>query len=241
MKSRFNVLSSIMGYSLREMCIFLLLVLVMCGGCATGAKVTDDTFRYSYPKMEAKINPEFTYLGDVKYTDRPELTSGVNIRHDTNAYIFISAKDSKVKKILSIAIENISVDERSYRDSVFEGGTVEYTTRFERTKDMLDYGEQKLGRKSFKYYEKLIYLPLSNPQMTFLSNKGYILPTCVFLKEFVRVFGRSSLMRFTYCEDLTDSGYGCNVWRNLTYLKTDQKSYLSNCSKNCMNSFEVLK
>jgi hypothetical protein len=213
----------------------------MCGGCATGGKVIDNTFHYSYPKIEAKISPEFAYLGEVKYTDRRDLTGGANIRQDTHAYIFISAKDTKVKKILSITAESISVDEVSFRSSVFELGTVEYGGRLERTKDMLDYGEQELGEKSFKYYEKIGYLPLSNPQMKFLSGKTYALPPCVFLKEFVRILGRNNLVRFTYFEDLTDSGFDCKAWGNLSDLKPDQKNYLSSCSMNCMNSFEVLK
>lgn len=241
MKSRAKAISVVKGGSLKETAIFFLL-LVIVSGCTTGAKVTNNTFYYSYPKMEAKINPEFTYLGDVKYSFRPQVAEGaVTVQQDTHAYIFISAEGSRIKKMLLIETERIAVDALSFRDSVFEGGDVEYTTRLSDTKNMLDHGSQKLGGKSFRYYERPIYLRLSDPEIAYSSNKGYSAPSCVFLKVFFRPLGRTSLMKIMYLEDLADSGYGCTDWRNIHDLTADQRSYVKQCRKNSMNSFNVLK
>ena len=242
MKSRFKALSVIMRFFMRKMYMSLLLALVTFHGCATTPTVINNTFSCPHPKMELKINPEFTYLGDFKYSHRPKLAGGrETIREDMHAYVFISAEDSTIKKALLIQIQSIKADERTIQESVFEGLTVEYTTRFVDTADTLDHGVEKLGGKSFRYYERLIDINFSNPQTAYLATKGYFLPTCVFLKDFIRVFGGSNLIRLSYFEDLTDSGYSCPGWRNINYLTPDQKGYLSNCNINCMNSFDVLR
>jgi len=239
MKSRAKAISVVKGGSLKETAIFFLLLGIV-GGCTTGAKVVNNTFYYSYPKMEAKINPEFTYLGDVKYSFRPQVAGGPEtVQQHTHSYIFISTEGARIKKMLVIETERIAVDALSFRDSVFEAGDVEYTTRLYDTKDMLDHGSQKLGRKSFKYYERPIYLSPSHPVIAYLSNKGYSAPSCVFLKVFFRLSGRTSLMKIMYLEDLADSGYGCAAWRNIHDLTADQKSYLADLRTNCMNTFDL--
>lgn len=242
MKSKFKVLRIITSFSAKEMYICLLLVLSILSGCAIGPKVTDNTFSYPFPKIEARISPEFKYLGDVKYSGRGESVSGtVTIPKDTHAYIFVSAEDSKIKKMLSLEVESIRVDDTMLRQSGAEAVTVEYSTRLYDTEGMLDHGTQKLGRKSFKYFERPTYLGPGHPVLRFCSGKGYTLPNCVFLKVFFRPLSRTSLMSFMYLEDLSGSGYGPSAWGNIRDLTADQKSYVDRCRTNCMNSFDVLR
>jgi hypothetical protein len=211
---------------------YYLLILAVLGGCASlkpERNVVDNTFYSSYPKFRIKINPDYEYIGQTKHrSEGKAINLTTDLRWDYDTYIFILADNSRVKKAITVIIEKIST---SYVSDFW--GNV---------KNKLDSGVCELGGKKYHHYSRAIVFSMKHKVTRFVSDKGFILPTCVLSKRVGRIEGAKGNMLFKiyYYEDVTNSDYPCHAWRDRDTLTEDQWSYLEQFDRRWKESFEVI-
>ena len=209
--------------------LFILVVLAGCASLKAERKVVDNTFYSSYPKFWVKINPDYEYIGETQHrSEGKAINLTTDLRWDYDIYVFILPDNNKVKKGVTVTIEKIST---SYVSDFW--GNV---------KNKLDSGVCELGGKKYQHYSKAFVPSMKRKVTRFVSDKGFILPTCVLSKRVGRIEGAKGNMLFKiyYYEDVTNSGYPCHAWRERDTLTEDQLSYLEQFDRRWKESFEVI-
>jgi hypothetical protein len=219
---------------MKRLMIPCFLIFVLLPGCASlqaKREVIDNTlYSSSNPKIQIKISSEFKYIGEIKDTGARQADSSTRmLTHRAKWYVFVDSDASRVNRMVSIRIERTEThyvsDLFSYVKSSYERGTCE------------------LGGRNFQYCSRLIYPGMDHPVTRFVSDQGYVIPTCVLSKSFKKVYGAKGniLVDIKYLEDPSNLPYDCRAWKPDYPLLEGQKAYLEQFNKNCESSFAVLQ
>jgi hypothetical protein len=213
---------------------FCLLVLLLLSGCASlqaERGVFENTFHSSYPDIQVKVSSEFEYIGEVdeaKTRQAQDSTYSGTVR--SNWYVFAQAdEEQRIKKAVSIRIQKAP----TYFVSDIYGRVTNY----------YDRGTCKLGGVSWQYCSRLIYAKMSAPLTKFVSEQGYIIPRCVLLKNFSKVYGSKNnyLVTVSYWEAPPTADYDCQYWEPNAQLAHSQREYIEQFKKSSETSFRILK
>jgi len=213
---------------------YYLFILTILGGCASlqaKREVVDNTlYSSSNPKIQIKVSPELKYIGETKDTGQRQADASTRmLTHRVKWYVFVDSDASRVNRMVSIRIERTETyyvsDLFSYVKSSYERGTCE------------------LGGRNFQYCSRLIYPGMDRPVTRFVSDQGYVIPRCVLLKSFKKVYGAKGniLVGINYIEDPPSNlPYDCKAWKPDYPLLEDQKEYLEQFIANSDKAFEVI-
>jgi len=192
--------------------------------------VFENTFYSSYPEVQIKIGSEFNYIGETKEAKTRQARDSTytgTIR--TNWYLFVQAEERRVKKSVSIEIQ--------------KAPTYFVSDIYGRVKNFYDRGTCELGGVNWQYCSSLVYLNYSRPVTRFLADKGYVIPNCLLMKSFSKVYGPKGdhLITISYLEVPPTSDYACHRWKPNSDLADSQREYIEQFKKNYETAFVVLK
>jgi hypothetical protein len=175
------------------------------------------------PQLTVKVSPPFRYVGEAEFTTKTELGN----QTEGKAYVFIDSNQQRVQRIFYI--ELIPELLRFPRNPL---GNVAAD---------LDFGTCTLADRQYQCSSSLISFTGNEPVATFLTARGYSLPTCLLAKSFVTTekTHRSYLIEICYLEAVSSPVFQCGLSRSTAPLSGAQKELLDQFEKNCVDAFDA--
>ena len=211
--------------------VLAMIFLSSCASLQAKREVVDNTFySSSNPKVQIKVNPELKYIGETKDVRQRQLVdSPYMVIHRSALYVFVDAEGAKAKKAVAIVIERT---EASYVSDLYGEVGIFY-----------EKGVSELGGLKFQYCSRLIYPSMKFHLTRFVTDHGYVIPRCIIVKSFSKVYGAQGDIAVTivYIEAPSGLLHECKDWEPIHPLLPDQKEYLEQFNANCDNAFEVLQ
>ena len=225
---------------MRILYFFMVVCLVLTFGCA-GMKpertVLQDNVFYSStsPKIKIKIHSDFKYIGKAekhKWSESVEKTATTHFEGES--YLFGHIEDDKIVKGVVIRIFTLGETHWYWLPDLFSW-----------VKDKLDSGDMKIQGKR---YQRIVFASrlFSKDEADFISDKGYIIPSCFLVKglgRIVSVDGRTKMYIF-YIEDtshLSDNKYSYRRdWISKYMLTNEQEEFLKEFIDRSEKNIQIL-
>ena len=210
--------------------IICLTCLVLVAATKSERYVKDNQFNSSSPKLHVKVDPKFKYLGSLDYTIEQQSPDNLRlVSYETKSYVFADVLNNQLKKAMYIQIRR---EQTKYVGNLLGDA-----------KANLKSGMCSLGDKEYTCFTRLVFLSADEPIAKFISEQGFVLPTCVLVRTYARADHEANtyLVVITYLENVSPSGLSCETWQGENVLTTEQEEYLSRFERNCRASFNIIK
>jgi hypothetical protein len=198
--------------------------------------VLQDNVFYSStsPKIKIKIHSDFKYIGKVeklKWSESVEKTATTHFEGES--YLFGHIEDDKILKGVVIRIFTLGETHWHWSADLFSW-----------VKDNLDSGDMKIEGKRYQRIVSVSRL-FSKDEADFISDKGYIIPSCFLVKGLGRIVsadGRTKMYIF-YIEDIRHIHgikYSCRDWINKNMLTNEQEEFLKEFIDRSEKNIQIL-
>ncbi len=192
--------------------------------------VKDNVFYSSSPKLEAKVDPKFKYLGRLDYTMEQQSPDRLQlVAYETKSYVFVDGIENKLKRAVYVQLRR---EQNKYVGNLLGDARAN-----------LRSGICSLGEKEYQCFTRVIFLSGDEPIAKFISEQGYVLPTCILARTYARADSEENtyLVVITYFENFSDSGLSCESWQSEEQPTEEHKQYLEGFDRNCKASFTIIK
>ena len=192
--------------------------------------VKDNVFYSSSPKLEARVDPKFKYLGGLDYTMEQQSSDNLQlVAYETKSYVFVDSIENKLKRAVYVQLRR---EQSKYVGNLLGDARAN-----------LRSGICSLGEKEYQCFTRVIFLSGDEPIAKFISEQGYVLPTCILARTYARADSEENtyLVIITYFENFSDSGLSCESWQREEQLTEEHKQYLEGFDLNCKASFTISK
>ena len=210
--------------------IVCLICLLLVAATKSERYVKDNVFYSVSPKLEESVAPKFKYLGRLDYTMEQQSPDRVQlVTYETKSYVFLHGTDNNLKKAVYIQFRR---EQTKYVGNLLGDARINIKS-----------GICSLGEKEYNCFTRVIFLSADEPIGKFISEQGYLLPTCVLTRTYARADSDEGiyLVTITYFENFSDSGLSCESWQSEDQLTEEHKQYLDGFDRNCKASFTILK
>ena len=210
--------------------LLALTFLPLSAGAKPERYVKDNVFYSSSPKLEAKVDPKFKYLGRLDYTMEQQSPDRVQlVTYETKSYVFVDGIENKLKKAVYVQLRR---EQNKYVGNLLGDARAN-----------LRSGICSLGEKEYQCFTRVIFLSGDEPIAKFISEQGYVLPTCILARTYARADSEENtyLVVITYFENFSDSGLSCESWQSEEQPTEEHKQYLEGFDRNCKASFTIIK
>ena len=138
--------------------------------------------------------------------------------------------ENKLKRGVNIVFKRI--------DTYFSGDL------FSKMKNKLYVGVDQFADKNYQFCIRKIYPGMKSPVVGYLFEKGgYIVPSCLLIKDIGRVVGASQdmLIVFGYYEDISEQGFSCSAFPiNGTTLNEEEIKFIEEFNDRSKLAFEIV-
>lgn len=191
-------------------------VIVVCLMCNFGCSSAKDARTVSEenlflstvdPKLQLKIDPGLSYLGQFEKT---EIVKEFHSNVDRESYLFGQIKDNGYRKGVLIRISTLPQD-LVWRGQVF---------RIDDPNETLDTGVMETEAGKYRY---IVLAPggvFNEDEAEFITGKGYLIPHCYMVKILGKQIRRARIYIY-YFENLSS----CNAWDPDALTNEQQKFF----------------
>ena len=210
--------------------IVCLTCFLMVAAAKSERYVKGNVFYSSSPRLEAKVDPKFKYLGILDYKMEQQSPDRVQlVAYETKSYVFVDGIDNKLKRAVYLQLRR---EQTKYVGNLLGDARAN-----------LRSGICSLGEKEYQCFTRVIFLSADEPIGKFISEQGYGLPNCILARTYARADSEENtyLVVITYFENFSDSGLSCESWQSEEQLTEEHKQYLEGFDRNCKASFTIIK